>query len=184
MSDAGGTSDVDGVERRSGFHWTGSSIALLVAVIVIALMWAFILSPFSKRDDPPTTLKDTTYTASAEKLCAATQAKIAALPKAETAQSPEERAQVLTQANGLVADLVAQLHALEPKVEVDRHYTDQWVADWDSYLASREAYAQVLASGKDARFAVQAEGGHPITERMDGFALLNDMPSCQVPLDV
>ncbi len=181
MSD---TNDVDGVERKSGFHWTAGSIGLLVAVIAIALMWAYILSPFSKRGDPPTTLQDASYTASAEKLCAATQAKIVELPKAETAQSPEERAQVLTQANGLVADLVSQLHALEPKVDVDRHYTDQWVADWDSYLASRETYARVLASGKDARFAVQAEGGHPITERMDGFAVLNDMPSCQVPLDV
>lgn len=174
----------DSVERKSGFHWTASSVGLLVAVLLIALMWAYILSPWSKRGDTPTTLKDTSYTAAAEEICATSQAKIAELPKAETAKSPEERATVLTEANGLVADLVTQLHALQPKVEDDRQFTDQWIADWDSYLASREAYARLLASGKDDRFAVEAEGGHPITERMDGFALLNDMPSCQVPLDV
>ena len=84
----------------------------------------------------------------------------------------------------MVADLVASLHALQPKVADDRQYTDQWLDDWDGYLASRQAYAKVLATGKDARFAVQAEGGHPVTERMDGFAVLNHMPSCQVPLDV
>jgi hypothetical protein len=171
-------------ETREGFRWTPTAIGLLVAVILIALMWAYILSPWSKRGDVPTTLKDTSYTAAAERLCAASQAKINELPKAATAESPEERAAVLTQANGLVDDLVTQLHALQPKVDADREFVDQWMADWDSYLGSRRAYARVLASGKDDRFAVQAEGGHPVTERMDGFAVLNDMPSCQVPLDV
>lgn len=171
-------------EAKSGFRWTASSIGLLVAVILIALMWGYILSPWSKHGDPPTTLEDTSYTAAAEQICATSQAKINALPKAITAKSPEDRAQVLTQANSLVADLVTQLHALQPKVDADRRFTDQWLADWDSYLASREAYARLLASGKDDQFTVQAEGDHPITERMDGFALLNSMPSCQVPLDV
>ena len=171
-------------ETRSGFRWTAGSVGLLVAVILIALMWAYILSPWSKHGDTPTTLKDASYTAAAEQICAASQTKINALPKADTAESPEDRARVLTEANGLVGDLVTRLHALQPKVEADRQFTDQWLTDWDSYLASREAYARILASGKDERFAVQAEGGHPITERMDGFALLNDMPSCQVPLDV
>ena len=171
-------------ETKTGFKWTPTSIGLLVAVILIMLMWAFILSPWSKRGDVPTTLKDTTYTAAAEQACAATQASIKELPKAETASSPEERAGVLQQANAMVADLVASLHALQPKVADDRQYTDQWLEDWDGYLASRQAYAKVLATGKDARFTVQAEGGHPVTERMDGFAVLNHMPSCQVPLDV
>ena len=171
-------------ETRSGFRWTPTSAGLLVAVILIVMMWAFILSPFSKHGGVPTTLKDTAFTATAERACAATQARIKELPKAETAKSPEERAAVLDQANAMVADLVTELHALQPKIVDDRQYTDQWLADWDSYLASRQAYAKVLATGKDARFAVQAEGGHAITERMDGFAVLNKMPSCQVPLDV
>ncbi len=166
------------------FRWTAGSVGLLVAVILIALMWAYILSPFSKHGDPPTTLKDTTFTAAAEQACTTAEADIAKLPKAETAESPEQRAEVLTEANAIVADLVQSLRAIEPKVEQDRQFTDQWLADWDSYLASRQAYAQLLAAGKDERLAVQAEGGHPITERMDGFALLNNMPSCQVPLDV
>lgn len=180
MSDKGAEDNA----TKSGFRWTASSVGLLVAVILIALMWAYILSPWSKHGDTPTTLEDTSYTAAAEQICATSEVKINALPKAQTAKSPEERAQVLTQANALVADQVTQLHALRATVEADRHYTDQWMADWDSYLASREAYARLLASGKDDRFTVQAEGGHPITERMDGFAMLNEMPSCQVPLDV
>ena len=171
-------------ETKAGFKWTPTAVGLLVAVILIALMWAFILSPWSKRGGVPTTLKDTAYTASAEQACAATQARIKQLPKAETAKSPEERAGVLDQANAMVADLVEELHALQPKVVDDRQYTEQWLADWDSYLASRQAYAKLLATGKDGRFTLQAEGGHAITERMDGFAVLNHMPSCQVPLDV
>jgi hypothetical protein len=171
-------------ESGSGFRWSAGAIGLLVAVILIALMWAYILSPWSKTGDLPTTLKDKSYAATAEPLCAATQTKIDALPKAYTAESPEDRAAVLTKADAMVAILVKQLHGLEPKVAEDRQFTDQWLADWDSYLASRVRYASILATGKDDRFTVEAEGGHPITERMDGFAVLNEMPSCQVPLDV
>ena len=166
------------------FRWTAGSVGLLVAVILIALMWAYILSPFSKSGGTPTTLKDTTFTTAAEQACAAAQADIAKLPKAATAESPEERSTVLTEANAIVAGLVKNLEAIEPKAPQDRQFTDQWLADWNSYLASRQAYAQLLATGKDDRFAVQAEGGHPITERMDGFAQINNMPSCQTPLDV
>ena len=54
----------------------------------------------------------------------------------------------------MVADLVKQLQALEPKVTEDRQFTDQWLADWDSYLASRRRYASMLATGKDDRFTV------------------------------
>ena len=171
-------------ETRSGFRWTPTSIGLFVAVILIVMMWAYILSPWSKTGDVPTTLQDKTYAAQAEQLCAATQARIAELPPANTAKSPEERAGVLKQADAMVAELVHELHALQPKVTDDRQYTEQWLSDWDSYLASRQRYTAILATGEDARFTVQAEGGHPITERMDGFATLNNMPSCQVPLDV
>jgi hypothetical protein len=166
------------------FRWTAGSVGLLVAVILIALMWAYILLPFSKHPGTPTTLKDTSFTTAAEQACAAAEADIGKLPKAETAQSPEERAVVLIKANAIVAALVKSLEAIEPKTVGDRQFTDQWLADWNSYLASRQAYAQKLAAGEDDRFAVQAEGGHPITERMDGFAQINGMPSCQTPLDV
>ena len=171
-------------ETRSGFRWTPTSVGLLIAVVLIILMWAYILSPWSKTGPVPTTLEDKGYATQAEQLCAATQAQIAELPKANTAKSPEERAGVLKQADGMVADLVNELHALQSKHADDRQFTDQWLADWDSYLASRQRYAAILATGEDERFTVEAEGGHPITERMDGFATLNKMPSCQVPLDV
>ena len=89
-------------------------------MILIALMWAYILSPWSKTGDPPTTLKDKSYAATAEPLCAATQTKIDALPKAYTAESPEDRAAVLAKADAMVATLVKQLHGLQPKVAEDR----------------------------------------------------------------
>ena len=154
-------------EAKSGFRWTASSIGLLVAVILIALMWGYILSPWSKHGDPPTTLEDTSYTAAAEQICATSQAKINALPKAITAKSPEDRAQVLTQANTLVADLVTQLHALQPKVDADRRFTDQWMADWDSYLASRQAYARLLGIGQ-GRPVHGAGRGRSSDHRADG----------------
>ncbi len=179
MSDTRPELDDANAKRR----WTPTGIALIVAVVAIVAMWAYILGPWRSRE-VPTTLEDLTYAARVEPVCAAAQARIEQLPPAATATSPQERAEVLDDANDVVAALVADLHEIDPVVAADRQYVDQWMADWDSYLQSRREYARVLASGRDERFAVQAENGHPITQRMDGFADLNDMPSCFVPLDV
>jgi hypothetical protein len=171
------------LDDTAGRHWTPTGIALVVAVIAIIAMWAYILGPWRSRE-VPTTLEDLTYAERAEPLCAAAQARIDELPPAATARTPQERAEVLDDANAIVAALVAVLHEINPLVAADRQYVDQWMADWDSYLDSRLAYASTLASGLDDRFSVEAEHGRPITQRMDGFADLNDMPSCFVPLDV
>jgi hypothetical protein len=179
VSDRPGDLDDASTRRR----WTPTGVALVLAIVAIAAMWVYILGPWRSRE-VPTTLEDRTYAERAEPLCVAAQARIAALPPAASATTPEERADVLDAANDIVAGLVAELHRIEPSVDADRQYVDQWMADWDSYLESRRRYANVLASGRDDRFAVQAEGGHPITERMDGFADLNQMSSCRVPLDV
>ena len=64
---------------------------------------------------------------------------------------------MLEDANDIVAGLVADLHGIDPAVAADRQYVDQWMADWDSYLQSRRAYAAVLAGGRDEQFTVQAE---------------------------
>jgi hypothetical protein len=170
-------------DTDAGRRWTPTAIALVVAVVLIIAMWVYILGPWRNRE-VPTTLEDLTYAARVEPVCTAAQARIEELPPAATATSPQERAEVLDDANDIVAGLVADLHEIDPAVAGDREYVDQWMADWDSYLQSRRAYAAVLASGRDEQFTVQAESGHPITQRMDGFADLNDMPSCFVPLDV
>jgi hypothetical protein len=173
--------ELDDTDAKS--RWTPTGIALIVAVIAIIAMWAYILGRWRNREGP-TTLVDLTYSERAERLRAAARARIDELPPAATASTPQERAEVLNDANEIVAGLVADLHEVEPLVAADQQYVDQWMADWDSYLASRRAYASILASGRDDRFTVEAENGHPITQRMDGFADLNDMPSCFVPLDV
>jgi hypothetical protein len=171
------------LDDTAGHHWTPTGIALVVAVIAIIAMWVYILGPWRDRK-VPTTLEDLTYAERVEPICAASQARIEELPPAATATSPQQRAEVLDEANEIVAALVDDLREIEPLVAEDQQYVDQWMADWTSYLASRREYARILASGRDDRFRVEAEGGHPITQRMDGFADLNDMPSCFVPLDV
>ncbi len=136
-------------------------------MILIALMWAYILSPFSKHGDPPTTLKDATFTAAAEQACTTAEADIAKLPKAETAESPEQRAEVLTEANAIVADLVQSLRAIEPKVEQDRQFTDQWLADWDSY-ARVEAGVRAAARRGQGRALRGASRGRASDHGTDG----------------
>ena len=66
-----------------------------------------------------------------------------------------------------------------------------WLADWDVYVSDRRSHsARLRAAGDDTpdrelRFLlVDMAEGSTYTERMDGFARLNNMDRCQVPGDI
>ena len=157
---------------------------LAVALGLIAAMWIYALG-FAPKGNP-NRLHDTAWTANAESVCAAAQQQIAALPPAKTAKSPQDRADVVDQANAVVADMIATLRTAAVSGTVkEQHYVEMWLADWDTYLGDRRDWAAILHQGESKPFAIsKADGGGPILDRMDGFAETNNMPSCDAPLDV
>lgn len=173
-------SDTAPAPAQARWRWTPIRVFLGLIVLLMLAMWVYAFSPWSGGSIPT----DKQWGAANERLCAPVLAAINELPRANTAKTPEERAQVLDQANGLVAGLVTQLNAQPPPRAVLQKFATEWLADWDSYLGSRRDYAAKLHTGHDAKFAVEATSGTPITIRMDDFADRNAMPSCKVPPDV
>ena len=161
--------------------WTRALVVLVCLAIVGFWIYVFALGP---EDNEESRVGDEGFRAAAEARCAAAQAEIAALPPAYTATSPQDRAVVLAQANAVVDAMVADLRAMTPTDERDRSLVGQWLDDYDAYAAARRAHQEKLARGEDPQFAVPAVGGAPLTRRMDAFAEVNDMSSCEVPLDV
>ena len=163
------------------FRWYHGVLAFVL--FLIALMWIYAF--FFASGKNTNRVADRSWAARNEQICAGAKAKIDALPPARTAKTPAERAGVLDVANSLVADLVNSLKANKiVGTARDGHLVDLWLADWDLYLSNRRDYAAVLHQNLDKAFAVSLRDGTPITERLDGFADINDMASCETPGDV
>jgi hypothetical protein len=87
-------------------------------------------------------------------------------------------------ANVILVAMVDELAELAPTEGRDARLIEAWLEDWDTYLGDRERYADELLAGEPAELLVTARGTDQITETVDRFAAINDMVSCEVPLDV
>ena len=167
----------------------GRVVALGIAVAMLG-MWAWIFGYHltgSWKGDTPGRLEDRTYGERAEPVCAATMDRLGQLPAALTATDAAARADVIDASDELLADMLAELSALEPPAgSEDRARVDEWLDDWSRYLADRAEYADRLREDPDARFTVtQSERDErQITEAVDRFAAVNGMPSCETPSDI
>jgi hypothetical protein len=181
----------DGVDRQPRPRSTRKVLARAAIVVIVlgsALLWIYALSGVA-REDPPNTLEDQAFAAAAEPLCAAALTDLRALPRAEQTPSPTERADVLDRSNAILRAMVTSLRdeAPEPGTVSDRDLSmiDEWLADWDVYVADRADFAQRLRSDEMARFYVTEKvKGLQITKAIDDLAEVNDMPSCATPGDL
>lgn len=169
-------------ERNRRLHVVGR-VAAGAVIALIAVMWLYAASPWSRRE-PPATLENRSYAAAAAALCRDALAPIDDLPIASQARSPQERAQIIDQGNEVVADLVVRLRTLQPVGDHDTVLVEQWLDDWDELLRNRQAYADLLRAGGDEPFRVTGFDGVPLDASMQWFAKVNNMAECAPPGDV
>ena len=155
----------------------------IAATAAIVVMWLYIFSGAARRD-PPDSLRDGRFAEQAEPICAAAVEAVEALPGADVAETAPDRADVIDDADVLLADMLDQLEALEVDDDRDRELIDLWLADWRTYLGDRAEFARALRTDPDAELLVTARAGRQITLTVDRFAEVNDMASCATPLDV
>ena len=175
-------------------RWLGG---LFVAASFVFWAWAF--SPWARTENPGR-LDDRDFVRWADQRCAQTQAAIDALPSSRQATSRAERAGQVDRGTDEVEALAAGLRlraetslsvSTEGNGPPDAALVDDWLADWDVYISDRRSHSARLRTAdedtpdRELRFLlVDMTEGSTYTERMDGFARLNDMDSCQVPGDV
>jgi hypothetical protein len=167
------------------------TIALGVVLAGLVVMWVYAFVFASK--DYLLAIDDDAWVEQADTVCARYEARIDALPPAEDfakieplAEALRQRADVLDDANALVAGQIEALRALPaPNNAEGAELVDLWLADWVTYLADRQHHGAEWRAGVDDPFTVTADdGGAPVTEAMDDFAKNNRMPACMVPGDV
>lgn len=162
-------------------------LGLIFAVVVVAGtvgMWAYLF--LIADPNVPDQLDDETFPTEGQAVCESAAALIDGLPPAREANTPQERAPTVAEANGILTEMVADLRAIAPTDGTDARVTALWLSDWDDYIGDREDYAEALADGEEAELLVtaRAESGTQITETIDHFAEINNMEDCAVPLDV
>ncbi len=165
---------------------------LVTGTIVVAsvVFWVWAFSPWTPRDNPDR-LDDPAFARAAEPVCADAQAAIGELPGPFDGITPAERADQIEAGTLVVEDLLTRLEELAPLAPAghDADLVARWLADWNTYLDDRWRHVERLRAAtpdtpeRDLRFLVSGELG-PVNARMDAFARLNRMDSCQTPGDV
>ncbi len=178
---AGPDHDPDEVPRRRV-----AVIATLVAVAVLLTGWVYVLfvyDPGLMIDE----LADRSFPTQAEQVCAAAKAELEQLPRAEVAQSADERADVVARSNLVLSRMLAELGPLTPTGSpVASEAVSEWLDDWATYLGNRESYVEILQVDDDARFLESTKGSDTrgITRAINAFAQVNRMESCTTPADL
>jgi hypothetical protein len=166
-------------------RWTTGRVVVTVLVVAMVAMWGYVLYlAFGPgRQAPPDRLDDPAFALAAQERCAEALDEIAALPRAVDARTADERADVVQDANRRLGDMLDDLEAMVPDGE-DGELVTEWLVDWRTYLADREAYVLALRSDPEAQLLVSAKDRDQITEYLDAFARDNRMISCGTPIDV
>jgi hypothetical protein len=179
-----GLLDDDDPQPLSVGRRLGRTLALLV-VVGLAALWVYALwGPVQRTAQGE--LDSGAFPAAAEPICAATMLRIDDLPRAFETRENVARAQAVDAANDELAEMLEQLDAIAPPARdgEDGRMISEWLDDWRTYLADRADYAQRLAEDPDARMLVTEKDSRQISEPIDYFSRVNDMPNCGTAGDV
>ena len=92
---------------------------------------------------------------------------------------------MLDESGAVLTAMIADLRPLAPTSPTrDAEMAEEWLTDWETYVADRAAYAERLREDPNARFYVSEKDRMQITKAIDNLAEVNDMPSCTTPGDV
>ena len=162
--------------------------AALAAVLGLAAFWTWALFFASK--ESINRIEDRAWAERAESICAdAREDREALADYRELADADAamlaERADLVDLATDITTAALDEVVATQPTDAKGRELVPQWEADYRQYLADRRTYAERLrTSGENSTFSETAIDGIPISERIERFALDNEMEACAPPSDL
>ena len=134
--------------------------------------------------DPPGFLDDRSFPAAAEPICAEAMARVESFGSAVAVESIEERADLVDRQDEVFTAMIADLRQLDVPDGEQGEWVAEWLGDWETHVADRQAWAATLHGGEDPPFVETAKGTERVSEAVDAFAETNEMPSCATFNDV
>ncbi len=158
----------------------------LVVLAACLVFWGAILAwtVAYEPGDPPDFLDDRRFPTAAEPVCAAAMAEVESFGNATAVESIEERADLVDRQDEVFTAMVAELRRLPRPDGEQGEWVAAWLDDWETHIGDREAWAARLHDGEDPPFVETARGSDRVSEGVDGFAEVNEMPSCATFNDV
>lgn len=178
-------------KAESGLTVGQIAFRVMAGLVVVAsfAVWVYAYSGMADRDAPDL-LADTTLASTAEGLCAAAVADVAAMPNALDAVDGADRADQIRATSARFQTMIDALRGLDVDQAVGNPARDEqiyraWLADWQVLIEDRLDYASRIAVDPDAVFYITDTGvGERLDKRITRFANTNSMVSCASPTDV
>ena len=157
----------------------------LFVVLCLTAFWVWAFSPWAPSDKADG-ISDKAFLRTANAACKTMQDTLDTLPPAVASTSAAARADVVEKSAAPMAAMIAELRAASAGLTgKDAELVALWIGDWETYSADRQTYAKALRNDERAVFIVsQRNNEGQITRTMDGFARVNELEHCIVPIDV
>ena len=153
-------------------------VLLYGSIVLLIVFWIWALFFASK--EAVNKIDDTAWAARAESICVDYDLQLRAL-EAEASADLAVRADLVDESTDLLSEMLDQIVAVTPADEKGQAIVPDWEDEYRILLDDRYRYADELRSGQNVPFTETAVNGVPITERIEKFALDNEMPTCAPP---
>ena len=163
------------------------TLILSVVCLAIVAMWVYAFGFASK--EAVNKFGDEAWAARADARCLIAKNERLALPdyRLISDAGPDalaQRAALVDRATDTLEAMLVDLRAVLPTDEKGQAIVPLWLADYDTYVADRRAYADLLRTGDNAPFSESTFEGLPLSEKLATFAGDNRMKNCAPPIDL
>jgi len=158
-----------------------------LTMVIIAMLAMWIYGFFFSPRESINKIGDQEWSANAELVCKQAKLDLFELADYRLITSSEdliERAKLVSEANLILKAMVDNIALRIPTDEKGQAIVPLWLADYNTHLLDRDAYAKQLAEGQNLPFAETQIDGLPISEKIATFANDNRMPACAPPRDL
>jgi hypothetical protein len=167
-------------------RWIGRAGVLLFALSMVAF-WIWALFFASK--EAINKIEDRAWAARAETICLAatdTRGELMDLRRVDPTDLAQmnERAALVDRATDVLETMLDDVTAVSPADEKGQAIVPLWEEEYRQYLQNRRDFAEALRRGENIPFRETEVGGIPISERLETFAVDNEMPACKPPRDL
>ena len=148
-------------------------VLLWGSIVLLIVFWVWAL--FFATKEAVNKIGDTAWAARAEY-----DERLRALD-ARASADLSVRADLVDESTDLLGDMLDEIVAVTPSDDKGRAIVPDWEEEYRILLEDRYRYAEQLRAGENVPFTETAVNGVPITERVEKFALDNEMATCAPP---